>query len=100
MAELAKGVGARGYPAVDRFARVPRAAAAAWLERRFGVTVGVDDVAACVGTKEFVASLAQYLHLRSPERDTVLYPRAQLSDLRHGCDAGGPACGAGRHEGW
>ena len=33
-----------------------------------------NDVAACVGTKEFVATLAGYLHLRSPERDTVLYP--------------------------
>jgi aspartate/methionine/tyrosine aminotransferase len=27
-----------------------------------------------VGTKEFVASLPQYLALRDPERDTVLYP--------------------------
>jgi aspartate/methionine/tyrosine aminotransferase len=32
------------------------------------------QVAACVGTKEFVASAAQYLRLRSPDRDTVLYP--------------------------
>ncbi len=27
-----------------------------------------------MGTKEFVASTAQYLRLRSPDRDTVLYP--------------------------
>ena len=47
-----------------------------------------DDLAACVGTKEFVASLAGYLHLRTPERDTVLYPADQLSDLRHGRHAG------------
>ena len=32
------------------------------------------QVAACVGTKEFVASTAQYLRLRHPVRDTVLYP--------------------------
>jgi aspartate/methionine/tyrosine aminotransferase len=32
------------------------------------------ELAACVGTKEFVASTAQYLHLRDPSRDTVLYP--------------------------
>ena len=32
------------------------------------------DVAACVGTKEFVASTPQYLRLRQPERDTVLHP--------------------------
>src|SRR5205814_7019771 len=31
-------------------------------------------VAACVGTKEFVASLPRYLRLRDPSRDTVLYP--------------------------
>jgi succinyldiaminopimelate transaminase len=71
--ELARGVGARGYPpsagTVDF-----RDAAAGWLNRRFGLEIGPDDLAACVGTKEFVASLAGYLHLRSPERDTVLYP--------------------------
>ena len=33
-----------------------------------------NDVAACIGTKEFVGTMAGYLHLRSPERDTVLYP--------------------------
>ena len=71
--ELARGVGARGYPpsagTVDF-----RDAAAGWMSRRFGLEVGADDLAACVGTKEFVASLAGYLHLRAPERDTVLYP--------------------------
>jgi succinyldiaminopimelate transaminase len=73
MAQLATGVGARGYPASAGSPEY-RAAAAAWLNRRFGVTVQLDDLAACVGTKEFVASLAQYLHLRTPARDTVLYP--------------------------
>jgi aspartate/methionine/tyrosine aminotransferase len=38
------------------------------------VDVGVDAVAACVGTKEFVATLPQWLKLRCPERDTILYP--------------------------
>lgn len=71
--ELARGIGARGYPSsigsVDY-----RTAAADWLERRFAVAIDIENVAACVGTKEFVASLAQYLHLRMPDRDTVLYP--------------------------
>jgi aspartate/methionine/tyrosine aminotransferase len=31
-------------------------------------------VAACVGTKELVASTPGYLHLQDPSRDTVLYP--------------------------
>jgi aspartate/methionine/tyrosine aminotransferase len=33
------------------------------------------DLAACIGTKELVASTPQYLKLRSPGRDTVLHPR-------------------------
>lgn len=71
--ELAKGIGARGYPTSQGSLDL-RAAAAGWMQRRFNVTVSENDVAACIGTKEFVATLAGYLHLRSPERDTVLYP--------------------------
>ncbi len=64
----------RGYPA-SMGSGAFRRAAAQWLERRFGAHVDPDrELAACVGTKEFVASTAQYLHLRSPLRDTVLYP--------------------------
>jgi aspartate/methionine/tyrosine aminotransferase len=44
------------------------------MNRRFGLTLRSDDLAACIGTKEFVGSLAGYLHLRYPSRDTVLYP--------------------------
>lgn len=73
LAELARAVGARGYPtstgSVDY-----RSAAADWMLRRFGVSLSIDQVSACVGTKEFVGTIAGYLHLRSPDRDTVLYP--------------------------
>ena len=51
-----------------------RAAAAGWLERRLGVEVPAEQVAACVGTKELVASLPRLLQLRGHEGDTVLYP--------------------------
>lgn len=71
--ELALASGARGYPSSIGSLEY-RGAAAAWVERRFAVPLDVENVAACVGTKEFVASLAQYLHLRTPDRDTVLYP--------------------------
>jgi succinyldiaminopimelate transaminase len=71
--ELAKGTGARGYP-TSQGSPDFRDAAASWMQRRFGVTVLTNDVAACIGTKEFVGTLAGYLHLRAPERDTVLYP--------------------------
>jgi len=70
---LATSDSERGYPASIGSATF-RGAAVNWMTRRFGVDVPVEQVAACVGTKEFVATLPQWLHLRTPERDTVLYP--------------------------
>lgn len=87
---FAKASTYRGYP-MSFGSESYRSATASWMKRRFGVDLSVDQVAACVGTKEFVASLAQYLHLRTPERDTILYPAisyptyamsAQLANLR------------------
>jgi len=63
----------RGYPASSGGPAFRRAAAD-WIGRRFGVAVDPVDVAACVGTKEMVVSTPHYLRLRSPGRDTVLYP--------------------------
>jgi aspartate/methionine/tyrosine aminotransferase len=64
----------RGYP-LSAGSPSFRQAASGWLFRRFGVSVDTDsEVAACVGTKEFVASAAHFLRLRTPARDTVLYP--------------------------
>src|SRR3954471_3373699 len=62
-----------GYPA-SAGAPALRSAVAAWIERRFGVSVEPPAGGAGVGTKEFVASLPHWLRLRRPERDTVLYP--------------------------
>lgn len=69
-----------------------REAAADWLRRRFGVDVPASDVAACVGTKEFVASVAHLLRLRRPDKDTVLYPAVSyptyaMGALLAGCRA-------------
>jgi len=71
---LASGDAARGYPpSIGTLAL--RTAAAGWIERRLGARVDpVSEVAAVVGSKEFVASTPQYLKLRDPARDTVLYP--------------------------
>ena len=63
----------RGYPASAGSAPLRRSVAD-WIERRFGTRIDPDQVAACVGTKEFVASAAWFLSLRTPERDTVLAP--------------------------
>jgi succinyldiaminopimelate transaminase len=63
----------RGYPPSVGSAAL-RSAAAAWMARRFGVSLDPSVVAACVGTKEFVATAAWFLRLRTPGRDTVLAP--------------------------
>jgi len=64
---------ATGYPATIGSPQL-RAAAAAWLARRFGVEIDASAILACIGTKEVVASLPRLLSLRNPGRDTVLYP--------------------------
>lgn len=51
-----------------------RSAASDWMAQRLAVEVDPADVAACVGTKEFVAGLPHWLRLLRPDRDTVLYP--------------------------
>jgi succinyldiaminopimelate transaminase len=63
----------RGYPSSAGNPALRRAAAE-WMKRSFGIDLDPAAVAACVGTKELVASTAHYLRLRDPERDTVLYP--------------------------
>jgi succinyldiaminopimelate transaminase len=63
----------RGYPPSVGSLSL-REAAVGWMARRLGVEVPPSAVAACVGTKEFVATLPGWLRLRSPGRDTVLYP--------------------------
>lgn len=63
----------RGYP--PSIGSLPlREAIRSWISRRFDVDVPLGQIAACIGTKEFVATTPQYLKLRTPSRDTVLYP--------------------------
>lgn len=45
-----------------------------WFARRFDVDVEPRQIGATVGSKEFVALLPQFMKLRDPSRDTVLYP--------------------------
>lgn len=79
----------RGYP-TSPGSPAYRQAAARWIERRFGVAVDPDrQVAACVGTKEFVATTAQFLHLRTPDRDTVLYPSVSYPTYAMGATLAG-----------
>ncbi|MHB8465349.1 MAG: pyridoxal phosphate-dependent aminotransferase [Acidimicrobiales bacterium] len=66
-----------------------RRSAAAWIERRFGITVATSDIGACVGTKELVAGLPGWLRLRRPDRDTVLYPAVSYPTYAMGAELAG-----------
>jgi succinyldiaminopimelate transaminase len=78
----------RGYPMSVGSARL-REAAAGWMDRRLGVSVDSGDVYACVGTKEFVATAPQWLRLRRPDRDTVLYPAISYPTYEMGATLAG-----------
>lgn len=91
----------RGYPASAGNPAFRRAATD-WLLRRFGVRIDPSAVAACVGTKELVASTAHFLRLRDPERNTVLFPAVSYPTYAMGAALAGcravpvpPAEGAG-----
>jgi succinyldiaminopimelate transaminase len=88
VAALASSGAERGYPASPGTPAY-REAAAAWLERRIGVSVGPEDLAACIGTKELVASIPAHLHLRTPDRDTVLYPQVSYPSYAMGATLAG-----------
>jgi succinyldiaminopimelate transaminase len=89
LAALTAGDTARGYPpsiGTPAFRR----AAADWVQRRLGATVDAGaELAACVGTKEFVASVPQYLKLRDPSRDVVLYPAISYPTYEMGATLAG-----------
>ena len=63
----------RGYPPSIGTIEL-RQAVQQWEKDTLGAEVPLDAIAVCVGTKELVAGLPQWCHLRNPDRDTVLYP--------------------------
>jgi len=73
IAALATSDAERGYPPSIGSVGL-RGAIRSWIDRRFGIDVPVGQIAACIGTKELVGTTPQYLKLRTPSRDTVLYP--------------------------
>jgi succinyldiaminopimelate transaminase len=87
-AALASSGAERGYPpsiGTPAF----RAAASEWLQRRFSLTLAPEHLAACVGTKELVAGLPSSLRLRSPDRDTVLFPAISYPSYAMGATLAG-----------
>ncbi len=88
VAALAASDSERGYPpSIGTVAF--REAAARWVARRFGVDLDAGLVGACIGTKEFVGTLPQWLKLRSPDRDTVLYPAVSYPTYSMGATLAG-----------
>lgn len=85
---LAASGAERGYPA-SIGSPAYREAAAGWLERRLGVSVEPGALAACVGTKEFVAGAPALLRLRTPDRDTVLHPQIAYPSYAMGATLAG-----------
>jgi succinyldiaminopimelate transaminase len=91
VAALAASDSERGYPPSIGTPGL-RGAIRQWIGTRFSVDVSLDQIAACVGTKEFVASTPHYLKLRTPGRDTVLYPAVayptyEMGAILAGCRA-------------
>ncbi len=66
-----------------------RAAVGRWMGRRFDIDVSPDHVAAAIGTKEFVGTLPQWMRLRTPDRDTVLYPEISYPTYEMGATLAG-----------
>ena len=88
VAALSSSGAERGYPA-SIGSDALRRACSAWIDRRFSVGVPIGQIAACVGTKEFVATVPQFLRLRTPARDTVLYPAVAYPTYEMGAILGG-----------
>ena len=66
-----------------------REAIVRWMGRRFDIDVAPDHVAAAIGTKEFVGTLPQWMKLRTPDRDTVLYPEISYPTYEMGATLAG-----------
>ena len=73
IAALSQSGSERGYPA-SIGTEALRRSVARWMGRTFAIDVPISRIAACIGTKEFVATTPHYMKLRRPNRDTVIYP--------------------------
>ncbi len=85
---LAASGAERGYPPSIGTGAF-REAAAGWLQRRLGVDADPGTIGACVGTKELVAGIPHWLRLRTPNRDTVLYPAISYPSYEMGATLAG-----------
>ncbi len=66
-----------------------RGAASRWLNRMVGTELTEQDVRATIGSKEVVAGMPQWLRLRRPDLDTVLYPAISYPSYAMGATLAG-----------
>lgn len=85
IAALAASGSERSYPPSIGSVAL-REAAQRWMRRRFAIDVPAGDIGATVGTKEFVVTLPQWMSLRTPTRDTVLYPAVSYPSYAMGAE--------------
>jgi succinyldiaminopimelate transaminase len=78
----------RGYPPSIGTIEL-RQAIQQWEKDTLHADVPLDGTAICVGTKEFVAGVPQWCHLRNPQRDTVLYPAVSYPTYEMGAQLAG-----------
>jgi len=88
LADADRAGATRGYPPSIGTAGL-RAAIAGWFGETFDVDMPATAVGACVGTKELVATTPQWLKLRRPDRDTVLYPAVSYPTYAMGAELAG-----------
>ncbi|MEY2400025.1 MAG: hypothetical protein QOJ08_136 [Ilumatobacteraceae bacterium] len=88
IAALSTSNAERGYPP-SIGSDTLRQAIRSWLDRRFDIDVPLAQLAACIGSKEFVATTPQYLRLRTPSKDTVLFPAVAYPTYEMGATLAG-----------
>lgn len=64
-------------------------AASRWMSRLVDVDVDPASIGATIGSKEMVASLPGFMRLRTPDRDTVLYPAISYPSYEMGATLAG-----------
>ena len=78
----------RGYPPSIGIEPL-RAAARNWMQRSFDIEIPLTQIAAAVGSKEFVVTTPQWMKLRTPSRDTVLFPAVSYPSYAMGATLSG-----------
>jgi aspartate/methionine/tyrosine aminotransferase len=78
----------RGYPPSIGIEPL-RAAVRSWMKRKFDIDIPLTQIAAAVGSKEFVVTTPQWMKLRTPSRDTVLFPAVSYPSYAMGATLSG-----------